>query len=326
MTDMKSNVESKVGLFFALGMIAAFLLLETTSNSLSLGSAKTVRTRFSDVQQLKEGDPVKMAGVAVGRVASIKLDKGEAEVELSLEPAAEVRTDSEASIRFMGLMGQNFIALSFGSESAPMADEGTLIESREQPDLSELMVKLNGVADGIGEVTKTFGTDNLSGLLAPFTDFLEQNRPQLDSILENTRQVTTQIANGEGTLGRLVQEDVLHTQAVDAMSNFSATATHATEVLNRSKLVFDRLERGEGTLGKLVYDDTLYQEGTVAMQNLREVLQKINRGEGSIGKLVNDNSLYMNARLTLQKVDKATETLEDQGPLSVLGIAINSLF
>jgi phospholipid/cholesterol/gamma-HCH transport system substrate-binding protein len=61
------------------------------------------------------------------------------------------------------------------------------------------------------------------------------------------------------------------------------------------------------------------------MANLKEILQKINQGQGSVGKLVNDQAFYNNAKLTLQKLDKATEGLEDQGPLSVLGIAVNSL-
>jgi len=83
---------------------------------------------------------------------------------------------------------------------------------------------------------------------------------------------------------------------------------------------------GQGTLGKLTKDETLYNETTVAMTNLREILQKINQGQGSVGKLVNDETLFRNVKLTLQKVEKATEGLEDQGPLSVLGIAVNSLF
>jgi phospholipid/cholesterol/gamma-HCH transport system substrate-binding protein len=62
------------------------------------------------------------------------------------------------------------------------------------------------------------------------------------------------------------------------------------------------------------------------MTNLKEILQKINRGDGSVGKLVNDDSLIKNLKVTLQKLDKATEGLEDQGPLSVLGIVANSLF
>jgi len=60
--------------------------------------------------------------------------------------------------------------------------------------------------------------------------------------------------------------------------------------------------------------------------NLKEILQKINQGQGTVGKLLNDESFYKNAKMTLQKVDKATEGLEDQGPLSVLGIAVNGLF
>jgi hypothetical protein len=41
---------------------------------------------------------------------------------------------------------------------------------------------------------------------------------------------------------------------------------------------------------------------------------------------VNNREFYDNMKLTLQKVDKATEGIEDQGPLSVLGIAVNHLF
>jgi phospholipid/cholesterol/gamma-HCH transport system substrate-binding protein len=55
-------------------------------------------------------------------------------------------------------------------------------------------------------------------------------------------------------------------------------------------------------------------------------MQKINRGQGTVGKVLNDEELYRNAKLTLQKLDKATEGLEDQGPLSVMGIIVNKLF
>jgi hypothetical protein len=40
---------------------------------------------------------------------------------------------------------------------------------------------------------------------------------------------------------------------------------------------------------------------------------------------VNDRDLYNDARMTLQKLDKATEGLEDQGPLSVMGLLLNNL-
>ena len=76
----------------------------------------------------------------------------------------------------------------------------------------------------------------------------------------------------------------------------------------------------------LVKDEKLYNETTESMTNLKEILQKINRGEGSIGPLVNDPSFYKNAKMSLQKIDKATEGLEDQGPLSIISIFSNQLF
>ena len=79
-------------------------------------------------------------------------------------------------------------------------------------------------------------------------------------------------------------------------------------------------------MGKLLHDEALYQETTASMTNLKEILQKINQGQGTIGKIVNDKELYNNAKLTLQKLDQATEGLEDQGPLSVLGTAVSKLF
>ncbi|MND01773.1 hypothetical protein D3C83_208930 [compost metagenome] len=62
------------------------------------------------------------------------------------------------------------------------------------------------------------------------------------------------------------------------------------------------------------------------MTNLKEILQKINQGQGTVGKLINEPEFYKNAKLTLQKLDKATEGLEDQGPISVIGMIANSLF
>jgi phospholipid/cholesterol/gamma-HCH transport system substrate-binding protein len=93
-----------------------------------------------------------------------------------------------------------------------------------------------------------------------------------------------------------------------------------------ARSVIGGVNSGKGSLGKLVNDEALYHETADAMTNLKEILEKINQGQGSVGKLVNEPEFYKNVKLTLQKVDKATEGLEDQGPLSVLGMAVNRLF
>ena len=90
--------------------------------------------------------------------------------------------------------------------------------------------------------------------------------------------------------------------------------------------VVGKIEKGEGTIGKFLSDPSLFNQANGAVGNLREILEKINRGTGSIGELVNDNAFLKNVKLTLQKVDKATETLEDTGPISVIGTAVGVLF
>ena len=53
---------------------------------------------------------------------------------------------------------------------------------------------------------------------------------------------------------------------------------------------------------------------------------RLSRNSDPVGKLVNDDSLFKNAKMTLQKLDKATEGLEDTGPLSIIGNMIQTLF
>jgi phospholipid/cholesterol/gamma-HCH transport system substrate-binding protein len=105
----------------------------------------------------------------------------------------------------------------------------------------------------------------------------------------------------------------------DTASEIKATVADARKVV-------DQVNAGQGTVGKLLKDEALYRETTESMTNLKEILQKVNQGKGSVGKLINDQEFYKNAKLTLQKLDQATEGLEDQGPLSVLGLAVSKLF
>jgi phospholipid/cholesterol/gamma-HCH transport system substrate-binding protein len=151
--------------------------------------------------------------------------------------------------------------------------------------------------------------------------------------LNNTRQITEQIQQGRGTVGRLLFDDTLYNTALSAVVGLQAgtaelktTVLEAKSMMTNANSIVTGINSGQGTLGKLAKDEALYRETTLAMSNMREILEKVNKGQGSVGKLVNDDSFYKNVKVSLQKLDKATEGLEDQGPLSILGIAVNSLF
>jgi phospholipid/cholesterol/gamma-HCH transport system substrate-binding protein len=230
-----------------------------------------------------------------------------------------VKTDSKATIKFTGLMGQNFVAIDFGSPDATRAGEGTLIASQEQPDLSAIMAKLDSAASGIQNLTKSFTPDTINNLMGPLVDFVKQNSAPLTATIANIKNVSSQIAAGQGTIGKLVYDDTLYTSALSTVSNLQETAASA-------RLVINNVSAGQGSLGKLLTDDTLYHETTASMTNLNQILQKINGGNGTLGKLVNDQEFYKNAKLSLQKLDKAADGLEDTGPLTVIGQMMGQLF
>jgi phospholipid/cholesterol/gamma-HCH transport system substrate-binding protein len=223
-------------------------------------------------------------------------------------------------------MGQNFVALDFGSGRAPAATDGTTLSSMEQADLSVIMQKLDNVATGVENLTKSLTGDTIENLVGPLTDFIKQNTGPLTVTLANMRAMSTQIAEGKGTVGKLIFDESFYNTALTTVSNLQSTSDEMKVALGDARKVLSGVNAGEGSIGKMMKDEKLYAEATASMTQLKEILQKMNSGQGTVGKLINDQEFYKNAKLTLQKVDKATEGLEDQGPLSVLGILANNLF
>src|SRR5512137_1280050 len=112
---MKNTLETRLGVFVALTVLAAAVILERVGSLETFQRGKRVNALFASIQDLKVGDRVKMAGVEVGRVQGIELTNNRVWVKMKVRPAAEVRTDSTATIKFIGLMGQNYVSIDFGT-------------------------------------------------------------------------------------------------------------------------------------------------------------------------------------------------------------------
>jgi phospholipid/cholesterol/gamma-HCH transport system substrate-binding protein len=309
---MKNSLETRLGIFVILVAVAALVIIETLGGSDFFRRGYQVNALFDTVQELKVGDSVRMAGVEIGRVEKIALENEKVRVAMKLHGNAIVKTDSKATVRFTGLMGQNFVFIDFGSPNAPRAVDGTILATEERPDLNAIMAKLDKAATGIENFGKSFTGDKIDNLLGPLTDFIKQNSGHLSATITNIENISGQIAKGEGTVGKLIYDQSLYDSALVTVTNLQNTVSS--------------VRAGQGTLGKLMTDETLYNTTTASMTNLDQILLKINQGQGTIGRLVNDQEFYRNARLTMQKMDKMADGLEDEGPLSVLGIVANNLF
>ena len=316
---MKNSLETNLGYFAVLVVVAAFLIMETLGGMESIHGGYRLNALFDTVQDLKVGSSVKMAGVEIGRVEKIALAGNKVRVTMKLHSSAVVKTDSKAVIKFAGLMGQNFVAIDFGTPDAPRAVGGTVLVTEEQPDLNAIMTKLDGATTGIQNLTKSFTPDTINNLMGPLVDFVKQNSGHIGGAISNIENISGQIASGEGTVGKLIYSDSLYNSALVTVTNLQDTVVDVRQVVNG-------ISGGKGTIGRLLTDETLYSETTASMTNLNQILQKINQGQGTIGKLVNEQEFYKNVKLTLQKMDKMADGLEDQGPLSVIGIMANNLF
>ncbi len=315
---MKNSLETRLGYFVVLAVFAAWIITETLGGVGSFHRGYRLNAMFDTVQDLKVGNSVKMAGVEIGRVEKIMLDGNRVKVTMKLHSDVAVKTDSKAIVKFTGLMGQNFVAIDFGSTAAPRAEDGSLLATEEQPDLNAIMTKLDKATTGIQNLTASFTPDTINNLMGPLVDFVKQNSDHIGGAISNIENISGQIASGQGTVGKLIYTDSLYNSALVTVTNLQNAVVEVQGVVSG-------ITNGQGTIGKLVTDETLYAATTASMTNLEQVLLKINQGQGTVGKLVNDQEFYKNAKLALQKLDKAADGLEDQGPLSVLGIMANNL-
>ena len=164
---MKNTLETRLGLFVAFIVLAAFIIMYILGGFEKFQRGLQVHALFKTAQELKLGDRVKMAGVEVGKVEKIELADGKVRVTMSLRATTPVKTDTTATIKFAGLMGQSFVALDFGTPAGRPATPETILQTIEQPDLSVIMQKLDNVATGVENLTKSFTGDKIENLFGP---------------------------------------------------------------------------------------------------------------------------------------------------------------
>ncbi|MGC3960452.1 MAG: MlaD family protein [Verrucomicrobiota bacterium] len=163
---MKNSLETRLGMFVALIVIAAFFIMFIVGGFEKFQNGTRVEAYFKSAQELKPGDRVKMAGVEIGKVEGISLATNRVKVVMRLRENVPVKTDSTARIQFAGLMGQNFVSLDFGSEKAPLARTAPRSVPVEQPDLSAIMQKLDNVASGVENLTRVSPATRLTACSA----------------------------------------------------------------------------------------------------------------------------------------------------------------
>ena len=156
----KKNFDFWVGLFVLLGAAALLFLALKAGNmsSLSLDQTYEVTTRFDNIGGLKPRAAVKSAGVVVGRVKSITFDDKtfQANVTLELQSRYQFPKDSSAKILTAGLLGEQYIGLEPGGDTANLASGDRIKMTQSAVVLENLISQFlfSKAADSSGEEKK----------------------------------------------------------------------------------------------------------------------------------------------------------------------------
>ena len=272
-----------------------------------------------------------MAGVKIGVVDDTRLGRNRVEAVLTISPTVQIPNDAVASVETSSLLGSQHLAVSFGNSPTVLKD-GDEMKTKNTVDMNEVIAqlgalgsKLEGVADNFSKALGGGDTGN-NTLLGKIDRLVTDTGPKLTETVSNLQDVTAKLKNGEGTLGKLINDPKLHDELLISVSEIRSAAADARTFMADAKGITADIRGGKGALGVLLYDPVTAANVSVTMNNFRTISDKIARGEGTLGKLLSDDAMYRDMQGVMRKADSALDGLNDSGPIQAVGVAAKSLF
>ncbi len=326
-----AQMMARVGLFFLVGLVLIWITFEALhSGGFHPHKGYVLTASFDDLKQLKVGDEVRMAGVKIGSVESTRLAAHNAQAVLRIEPDIKVAHDAFATVASAGLLGTNYISFNIGTSAEAYAP-GEEVQTQASADINTVMTelgdlghKLEGTFNSISSITQ--GQNGQPGLFQRLDRLVADNGEKITVTMSNLQDITTKINQGQGTIGRLVNDPKLHDELISAVDQFKAASAQARDFVSDAQGIVGQVKSGQGALGTLIYDQQTADNVKRVALNLRQLSDKLNSGQGTLGKLINDDSLFSQAQGVMKKADQAMDSLGDSSAISAVGVAANALF
>lgn len=139
----KFDLELAVGFFLLIGIISlAYISVKLGKLEVLGGSYYTVYAEFEKAGGIKPGAVVEIAGVEVGKVKSLRLDKNyQAFVEIAINTNIKIQEDAIASVKTKGLIGEKYIQITPGGSDKIISSGGKIRETESVIDIEELISK-----------------------------------------------------------------------------------------------------------------------------------------------------------------------------------------
>jgi phospholipid/cholesterol/gamma-HCH transport system substrate-binding protein len=281
-----------VGAMFTLALVVLALgIMAVGEDSNFLKEDTEYVTVFPNADGLLVGAPVRMAGVQIGTVASIRLPTDPARegitVRFGVDPSytERIRDDSKAGLRILQILtGEKFVEVSPGSPTAEPLPPGASIPAEEQ---REILAQGYAIAEDLTDITHALrdileplqeGKGLLGGMIQD-PEFGKEGLEAMRGSLENLEAITGELRAGRGAMGRLLTDEQLGAKLDDLARAIEELSTFAAE-----------LNRGTGALGELMREDGAGERAihdlAEAAATLERVATRIESGESAIGSLL----------------------------------------
>lgn len=135
-----TKLELVVGAFVLAGILClGYLSIKLGKLEVIGGDLYEVAAQFNSASGLKSGAAIEIAGVEVGRVRGITLKEDRAVVTLAVANGVKLYTDTIASIKTRGIIGEKFLSLSPGGGGDPLKPGDVIRDTESGLDLEELV-------------------------------------------------------------------------------------------------------------------------------------------------------------------------------------------
>jgi phospholipid/cholesterol/gamma-HCH transport system substrate-binding protein len=327
MDKKKISSEMLVGILVLIGIVLLFYMSFRIGKFGTLGQkGYEVAVVLNNANGLDPKSPVRIAGVEVGKIETIKLDGYKALVKLLIKEGIKIPRDSKAAVKTQGTLGDKYIEIIPGTGQTYLAPGDRINNVITTADFDEIFTQVSTAAKDFSETVSGFkgiigeqekvnikkSLENIQTVSGDFKALVANNKESIGRVVNNLETISNDIEKGKGTIGKLVKDETLYNDAKDVVATL--------------KTVSKDIEEGKGTLGKLTKDEALYNDAKNAVDNIKELTDGIKKGEGTFGKLAKDESLYNETEKAMKKVQKAAEGIQELTPITILGTIFGTFF
>ncbi len=247
----------KLGAFTLVTIVITFWLASVIGKLSPFSDTYQVSARFTDATGILNGDPVKIAGVEVGKVIGFEVERGEAIVQMEIEEAVDLPSNVLVEIKFLNLLGQRVVNLLEPDEPSDekLADGGEIDITNTRPALD-----LSVVFNNLRPLIQSTNPEEINTVSRAILKVFKGREGDLAGILGNVGELTETLAGRDQRLARLVEDldgvtAILNDQksnisdSLDEFTRFMETLADLTPQLERT---VDNLTTASGKFGNLI--------------------------------------------------------------------------